>query len=240
MHKDWKDSRWLSFVLKILLVVGMFFLILIAVSWIFGQIVNYVIANLDWIVFTGIVGICFVSAIKARFEAKKDNKTNQVPETPIKNEDVIEQLNDNYMLLRDGLFKMLKHIAPVLKITCPQYDYEIESDRHYYRQGNIVSYEYIIYKTADVAIDLFKSVLQKEIDLNLAKESISGIAQKFYIYEGQSISLIKVHDIEDCGAFYRVKLAIVNEDYCKYMEHNFKVDLKKKAITLKAPTDKDF
>jgi len=237
---DWKDSRWLSFVLKIIALVGIMSLCIMLIVWILKNLVAYIRVNFDWIVLACIVCIFAINGIRKFGNRKNDDKPEKKDENPIQKKDMTEQMEINYQILRDELHNIAKRISCVLKILCPDYAYEIESDKHCVQQGNIFFYEYILYKTAECSVDIIKSAIQQEIDRDLKGQRIIGISQIYHHYEGQPYSFIKVHSIEDCKGFYRIRLVIVTDDYCRYIQHDYISKLSQSAVSLKVPTDSDF
>ena len=236
---EWDEGKKISAVLKITGAILCIILGILGWSWILAQIVLYVMENRDWIIFTIIVGIIFICALKVWFPLEIHNAP-PMPEKPLNSSQITQALITNYGLLCTALMDVLPKLQPILKIHIPNYDSELHSEKKFIRLGTIVLYEYIIYKTDNVSTEFFKAALSQEIEMNLNLGKIIGMSSPYYMYEGLPLALIQVHSIQDCGAFYRVRLAIVNEDYCKYMRYMMSNRLSQCATELEAPVDKDF
>ena len=135
---------------------------------------------------------------------------------------------------------VLPKLQPVLKIMLPNYDSELHSSTPYVKQGIIVLYEYVVHKCDSVSTEFFKAALAQELEIDLKLGRILGISNPHYIYEGFPIPMIQVHSVQDCGAFYKVRLAMVNEEYCRHMRYTLNAKLTQGATGLTAPTDNDF
>lgn len=237
--QEWEDGKKLSSVLKTAGLIVSIILGIIGWSYALAQIVNYVVINFDWIVFTIIVGIIFICAIKTVFPLEIQN----LPPTREENlnpRQVSQALKTNYDLLCTALVDVLPKLQPVLKIILPNYDYELHSSTPFVKQGIIVLYEYVVHKCDSVSTEFFKTALAQELEMNLNLGRILGISNPYYIYEGIPIALIQVHSVQDCGAFYKVRLAMVNEEYCRHMRYTLNAKLTQGATGLTAPTDNDF
>ncbi|NLJ96465.1 MAG: hypothetical protein GX321_04870 [Clostridiales bacterium] len=237
--QEWEDGKKLSSVLKIVGLIVAIVLGIIGWSWALAQIVNYVVLNLDWIVFTIIVGIILICAIKVIFPVNIHNLP-VTPEEHLKPSQVSQALKTNYDLLCNALIDVLPKLQPVLKIMLPNYNCELHSNTPYVKQGIIVLYEYVVHKCDSVSTEFFKIALAQELEMNLNLGRILGISNPYYIYEGIPIALIQVHSVQDCGAYYKVCLSIVNEEYCRHMRYTLNAKLTQGATGLTAPTDNDF
>lgn len=236
---EWEDGKKLSSVLKIVGLILVVFLGVIGWAWFLKQIVEYVVLNLDWIVFTIICGVFFICGIKTVFPLEIHNLPATTEET-LKPSQISHALKTNYDLLCTALMDILPKLQAVLKIIVPNYESELHSSTKFIRQGNIILYEYVVYKHDSVSTEFFKTALAQEIEMNLKLGRILGISNPFYIHEGLPVALIQVHSVQDCGAHYKVRLAMVNEEYCRHMRYTLNVKLAQGTTGLTAPTDTDF
>lgn len=237
--KEWEDGEKLSSVFK---TVGLIVTILLGVigwAWALKQIVDYIALNLDWIVLAIICGVIFICALKTVFPLEIHNLPVTTEEN-LKSSQVNHAIKTNYDLLCTALMEVLPKLQAILKIIVPNYDSELHSSTRYIRQGNIILYEYVVYKLDSVSTEFFRTALAQEIEMNLNLGRILGISNPYYIHEGIPVALIQVHSVQDCGAHYKVRLAMVNEEYCRHMRYTLNARLAQGTTGLTAPTDKDF
>ncbi len=172
---EWDEGKKISAVLKITGAILCIILGILGWSWILAQIVLYVMENHDWIIFTIIVGIIFICALKVWFPLEIHNAP-PMPEKPLNSSQITQALITNYGLLCTALMDVLPKLQPILKIHIPNYDSELHSEKKFIRLGTIVLYEYIIYKTDNVSTEFFKAALSQEIEMNLNLGKIIGMS----------------------------------------------------------------
>ncbi len=237
--EEWRDGDKLSSALKTVGTIVSILLGIIGWSYALAQIVNYIVLNIDWIVLSIIVGIIIICAIKTVFPLEIHNLPATTEEN-LKPSQVSHALKTNYDLLCTALIDILPKLQAVLKIIVPNYESELHSSTKFIRQGNIILYEYVVYKHDSVSTEFFKTALAQEIEMNLNLGRILGISNPYYMYEGLPVALIQVHSVQDCGAHYKVRLAMVNEEYCRHMRYTLNAKLAQGTTGLTAPTDNDF
>lgn len=238
--QEWEDGNKLSSILKTLGAIICIILGIIAWSIALRHIVEYVRENLDWIVFSIIVGILIICGIKICIP-REVTTLPSTTEHVIKRPKVSPELVTNYELLCSNLFNILPTLADILHIIPAEYKTQLHSENPFIRQGMAILLEYIVHKSGSaVTTEFVKAALSDEFLRNCKLGRIEGISNPYYYFEGIPVPLIQVHSVIDCGAFYRVRLAIANDDYCRHMRNIMSANLALEAKAIDAPTDKDF
>ena len=154
------------------------------------------------------------------FPRKKNNNQTPPPkqQQPIPYDPIV--LENTYRLLRDTLCLIVRDISEAIRVKEPKAPIQIVAPQHFDIVSNAPVYHFLLAKEVNEPYDTYSifGLLQVAIEQRLNTQSIPGITQSVFFYNGKTYPTIMVHEINNSGQFIQVDIAIANEYYCKYRE----------------------
>lgn len=238
IKRDWESGNKPLLISKFTGILLCLILFVTLLSWLLSVFVNYVILNFDWIVTVCLIVGTITVCLKTKVFDK--NTTPQTTTNLIEQEKAAQMVETNYCFIRQALFDVVSTLYQVIKVKKPLELKELESINHSIRKGNIILYEYMLYKTGNVTTDMVRSAIEREIEMNLKRQSFVGMGQAYYFYQGQPIPIIQIDSVEDRSTHYLLYMVVTDENYCRSKRQSLNINLLQAAESIRNPTDRDF
>lgn len=125
---------------------------------------------------------------------------------------------DNYILIRQIIFIVIREIGAAFNIIIPTVVSEIDSTLRIIKKNGITIFEFAVIKSGgEVAFDTFKDVLKNRINQKLRNNELP-ISPPTFIYNGQTKPILLVDEVEDMGAYFHINIVFASNKYFEYAE----------------------
>ncbi len=242
-RKNWDKKKYGQCIGAILLITVFVVMVVVLFCLLLDMLITFIMNHYQEL-FLGF-GIFFLAFyyIREHFEEKKRAREEQLElARKLQAEADADTLERNYRLIRTCIFSVIRDMSDVLQVKRPVREGDIDSPNHNVEKLNFVLYQYIVYRTAStVDTETIREILRKEIARRLDAHLFAGVAQTYYLHEGQAEPIISVYSVEDNSAAYlTISVAIADENYCRHIRQGASLNLLQQAEQLTQPSDNDF
>lgn len=216
--------------------------------WLLLILLQYIAENKEFFVNTlttigVIIGIFYYWRYDKRQKAEKEQKRKQDEQTYLAEAERQQQLaraDKKYKRLCGCLFTVLTSVSENVGLVRPDRPERLHSPGKILDAGNFLQYRYqCLKRSKEIDEQAIMHILQEEID-NRMNANEWGFKTTTFPYKGELYSIIQVVNMEDCGNYLHIDLAIANENVCAYILNMAYARFEDANTFAQVPEDDDF
>ncbi len=225
IKRAWKKGNIFDCFCYILPPFAILLLMLLFAVWIIVRVSQLIFTNIDSILGFGILLLGIYIYLR-KFPKQTSAVSTQENYIFEETEDKVHQsLSTNYEIIGNVIYKIIRQYYALLKLKKPERQEDIESMTRTKCKGKIVLYEYILYKTGDYETKTIKLLLEQFIKNKVKNGDLEGFSEGYYLYEGVTMPILQIDEIEDCIGYYKLYVTLANKHYCDYISNTINTNL---------------